>query len=342
MPRQLLRAFCLFTMSLGAANLAAQSPQEQLQFDTPATVECFPIEDKDFGDANPDERLLQAHFPISTFVPSTLSEYPLELHYRIESTNHSARIFDYNPKTTLTTNIAGTIVVENTEETTKSLGISLAGEYQRSIRGSASGDAGTRTNQREQFDRLPTLELLTASGTIHRGRGVYFKLKPSSRESSEGTKTFLLVVCVPTTWRGDLFRINCEALAIPADSLNPLAKTKTHRRTQFFVAAHLSGDPEAKRTAKIYTNAEEYLRQIAVRQQLAIQNKRFPTAVHRIGAAIDIFEPKLPATWLESILNHQPPIVQLEELPRDVANTAEEFIAARNRLHALSGKPYKE
>jgi len=329
-------------MSLNATNLAAQPSQKQLEFDTPATVECIPIEDEAFGGANPDERLIKAHFPISTFVPSTLSEYPLELHYRIESTNHSARIFDYEPKTTLTTNIAGTIVVENTEETTKSLGISLAGEYQRTLRGSASGDTGTRTNQREQFDRLPTLELLTASGTIHRGHGVYFKLKPSSRESSEGTKTFFVVVRVPTTWRGDLFRVDCEALAIPAESLNPLAKTKTHRRTHFFVAAHLSGDPEAKRTAKIYTDAEESLRQIAVRQQLAIQNKRFPTAVHRIGAAIDIFEPKLAATWLESLLDHQPPTVQLEELPRDVATTAEEFIAARNRLHALSHKPCKQ
>jgi hypothetical protein len=190
-----------------------------------------------------------------------------------------------------------------------------------------------RDNQqrKSEFQLVPPKEVVAASGTIQRGRGVYFKLKPSPNETIEGAKEFLIVVRVPITWRGDLARLRCEA---GGESLSVLSfeQSQSLAERDFLLGLHLEGDEEAKHTAERFVASEQWLRRVA-REQKG-RHYASPKLLQKIGLAPS----PVPAHWLNDWLYGPAKKEVADRLPEPLRKAALQYAAARSELHRLSGK----
>jgi hypothetical protein len=202
--------------------------------------------------------------------------------------------------------------------------------------------ARTKTNgERIQYERLPPLELLSASGTMHRGAAAYFKLKPSPRTSLEGSKDFVLILRVPAAWRGDFVRLQCDAIGYDRGVVRHLDESKHVGRGEFYVALYAEGDLQAKQAATQVVDCERYFREMVAASQQAIQNKRFPTPVHKLGSFLSVSQPQIPDEWFQNILRN-PAEDELQRyarhLPAGVRQSAEQYRLAKNKLQQLNGR----
>ncbi|MCA9268794.1 MAG: hypothetical protein KDA41_10005, partial [Planctomycetales bacterium] len=197
-------------MLVGAAAARADAPH--VAFDVAPTVACRDVTPPEFAELHPDERLIEAPLAISSLLENGQESDLVEFLYVVDSPSQSMRVEDYLPKTTLATDVVGSIGVERHKDDSRTLGLNVAGDVSNHLKATATGNATHSRAEKTVYERMPPLELLSASGTMQRGAAAYFKLKPSPRTSLEGAKEFLLVLRVPATWRGDFIRVQCDAL----------------------------------------------------------------------------------------------------------------------------------
>ncbi|MGO8899744.1 MAG: hypothetical protein ACLQU5_15550 [Isosphaeraceae bacterium] len=131
------------------------------------------------------------------------------------------------PKTGLTTDIAGNILV--VETTTKGVEAKVTSPVQyRSVSALEAEISGEyRTKSSVTYEKLPPKELLRTAGTAEHGHTVFFQLVPSNQHTLKGMKEFCLLLRVPFYWRGDLVEIDCRA--------------RTYDRGIFFTSEELAG-----------------------------------------------------------------------------------------------------
>ena len=98
-----------------------------VQFDVRSVVECRDVTTAEFAATNPDERLVEARFQVSTLIQHGNADDLIQYLYRIESRQGTAQVVDYQPKTTLATDIIGNLGIENKREDAKSLGVTVSG-----------------------------------------------------------------------------------------------------------------------------------------------------------------------------------------------------------------------
>jgi hypothetical protein len=192
---------------------------------------------------------------------------------RLESSNPRFQVEDYSPQTTLHSAIQGKITRENKAESDASAQIHLSGRYDRLLGGDATIGGGKREATIEKYETLPEMEIVSASGTIGRGRGVYFRFKPSGQTALEGSKPLTLTFRVPADWRADTVRVDCTALANESKLASSFgAGHKVVAKQVFSVALFQAGDDEAHAAAYQFIRAEE---------QLGYQIKAHPTAIEK-------------------------------------------------------------
>ena len=109
---------------------------------------------------------------------------------RCQPRDNEVWIADYAPRTETASELASPIQVKQTEEESNSLGLSLDAAYGHVAHGNAGTDHTQKNINTVQFDRMALEQTVTASGTINRGRGVYFKLRWTAQQILEGEKTF--------------------------------------------------------------------------------------------------------------------------------------------------------
>ena len=322
----------------GPASALADAPR--VHFDVAPTVGCRDVTPPSFSQINPDERLVEARFQISALMRAGDEKDLVEFLYVIESPQRTMMVEDYLPKTTLSTDVVGSVGVDRRDEFTRSTGVQLEGDFSDYLKGDLSR-AKTKTNgERVQYERLPELELLSASGTMNRSAAAYFKLKPSPRTSLEGAKEFVLILRVPASWRGDYVRLQCDALGRERGVVRHLDETKHVGRGEFHVALYAEGDIQAKQAAQAVVDSERAFRAIVAANHKAISNKRYSNPVHKLGSFFSVVEPKLPDAWFQNILRN-PAENELaryaRHLPDNVRQSAEQYQNAKNKLHKLNG-----
>ena len=118
---------------------------------------------------------------------------------------------DYLPKTQLSSDVVGKVAVDAKKGGSANIGGSLSARYDGIGAGSLNAGANKSSESHVRYELLPPLELLAASGTILRGYGAYFKLRPSKQTSLEGAKEFVCVLRVPAAWQAGTVTIRCEA-----------------------------------------------------------------------------------------------------------------------------------
>jgi hypothetical protein len=233
---------------LAAPALAAEPPR--VQFDMPFAVACRDVTPPDYSAAHPGRKLVEARLPISALLVSGQEKDLTQFLIRVESPLRTLVVVDYLPKTLSQERLAGPITRQQSTEKTVALGINLSGKYELLSLPGPSAGIGQKKTSSVKYDLLPPLEVVTASGTLDRGRAVFFKLKASPRHLLEGAREYAVVLEVPTHWRLDTLRIRCQADGIRRSVVSSFDEPLICGQRDFLVSLYQSGDEEARRSAE--------------------------------------------------------------------------------------------
>ncbi len=316
----------------------ADASPPRVSFDIDPLVACRDVTPPEFAEANPDERLVQADFPVSSLIRNGGEGDLIQYLYRVESPEETIRIVDYSPKTTLTSDIAGNVSIEKKKEKTNHVGMALTGPIDWPIRATGSGDVGSKSHNVERYELLPQKFAAAASGTVRRGYGVYFKLKPSRSTTLEGSKQFTLVFRVPKEWRGDYVHLSCTAIGFRRGVVAPLDERTVCGARRFVIALYADGDTSAKSAAERLARAETGLLKTVSENRREIEKRFYPTFVHKVGAMLEVIEPPIPDDWAQRLIygSQRLGIDRIaDRLPKDVREAVDEYAVAKRELFQM-------
>jgi hypothetical protein len=319
-------------------SIASSRPlQAQVVFDVNSFVPARSADSVGMMARMPQSRFVEVQLETSALFQPAWADLIQEITVRVVSRHDDVRVADYFPRTEMQSDIFGPMQVAVDAEHVREGGLQGAGGYPGI--GSASGYAYQMESgqQSVHFARKPALELVTASGTLQRQRGVYFKQRHSTQTTLEGSRTFRMVFEVPDTWRADLLDVTMEAIGYE----HPKSRRSMVLSSQrFVVAAYQERDEVAARAAANYRKQHSNLLMTVDSHAWEIQHRSFPTPFHKLGAKLDIYEPELPSGWLEAIL-YQPgvpyPTYKLSVLPVDVRVAIMNYLDQKVRIESLSG-----
>jgi hypothetical protein len=249
----------LTSLSFSGAVYAAAP---RVDFDTSYTAECRDVTPCAFAAAHPDLMVVETTFRISTRLLSGREADLEELLIEITSPDQRLSVVDFVPRTELDTDIAGEIEVVETNDHTKSTNTGLGGtvgiEYglvKAQATPSAGGGKTDHAGTKKSYKQIPPKQLLLASGTIDRGQGVFFKLKPSTNASLEGMREFACLFLVPRDLTGQWVQIACQARASKKSYFS--IKPPHCGEGLFHVGLFLEGDSLGRAAAEETTRAQD-------------------------------------------------------------------------------------
>jgi hypothetical protein len=104
---------------------------------------------------------------------------------------------------------------------------------------------------------------------------------------------------------------------------------------------YAEGDDAAKAAAERFVRAEAEVRRIAARQRGEIAKRSYPTLAHRVGALLEVVDPRIPDQWLEQLI-YGPVGTKAGELarrlPQQVREAVDEYLDAKQQLRRLNGR----
>jgi hypothetical protein len=288
-------------------------------FDAPSSVAVHSIKANGRTGADVNGKLIAIRLQISTLLaqPADVEEIVVTL----EPSSSTFKVLDFLPQTTLDSRYDGPLTFKTTDDQQIGLSLDTSGLYKGLSAAVLNTKLGEAHQQLTEFKLQPPKDVVAASGTIQRGQGVYFKLRPSAQETLEGAKEFLVISQVHEGWRGDLLRVRCVAKGRPAI------------RRDFLVAMYLVSDAEAHGRAEQFSAAERELRLVAGAQRKQMARDAAPKLLQRIGVTHPALSPQWFSDWLYG--EFKPEVA--ERLPKEVRTAALRYSAAREELHALSG-----
>lgn len=334
---KVLIAITLF--AIPASLTQAGSPQ--VAFDVAAIVECRDVTTPEFAKLHRNERLIEARLQISALVSGAPANKLTEFFYRIDSPERSMQVVDYLPRTTLASDFASNVGIEEKKEQSTAVGLNAAGPYGPLTATNANLSASDKNANCLKYELLPPLETVAASGTLDRGNGVYFKLRPTPRNSVEGAKEIIVVLRTPSTWRADYVTVRCQALGQPSHVPFSSRETQICGQGSFVVALYLASDEDAQAAARDFILAESELRQVAGAERDEVERRAAPTPVHELAVQLAVKQPRIPADWLEQLLvgPQRDAVRFLGYLPAPVRESAMDYSAARRKLRAVNEPP---
>jgi len=173
-------------------------------FDVPLTSECREVTPKGFREAY-QRQVIEAVFRVSPQLLTGDEKDLKRLHYEI-STDQQMPVVSYLPSSQVATDVEGTVAIQSSshhgELSFRYLILPTTGD------GDVKGDL---ESSHAEYRRLAPKQVLLAAGTIDRGFGVYFDLKPSSQDTLQKQREFACLFEVPATWRADYVTIRCSA-----------------------------------------------------------------------------------------------------------------------------------
>lgn len=326
----------LFVLANFAAPALAELPR--VVFDMPYAVSCRDVTPPEFAAANPGDKLIEVKLGISSLLQAGKEQDLAQYFIRLETPQRTMEVIDFLPKSARESLHGGNTVVTKNSETTLSLGINITGHYQAVTGTAVTPGVSQKNGTSVKYELLPPLETVTASGTILRGRGVYFKLKSSERNLLEGERDFAVIVRVPSGWRGDYLHVRCEAEGIARGLVSSLDQRQLCGQRDFLIALYLEGDAEARRAAEALSQAEVHLRNVAHVKNKEIQQRAAPSLSMQLGLSSGPSPSVIPTDWQARLLFGHPSRASIpKKLPREVVQAAQEFRRSQQSLSQLSG-----
>lgn len=238
----------------GIASNDGRASDNKVIFDIPSKIECRDVTPEKCAKAHPTMKVIEARFRISAgFVEGDESSIE-DFIYLISSPGLRLKVLDFLPNTTLESTAAGDRieVTDNTESTDV-----VSGEARVSyalISLNASKTSASRKQESNRYERVAPKNLVLASGTVNRGYGVFYKLRPSSGVSLEGDREFVVLCIVPKNWRGDWCSVTCSARSRKKSSGS--ARSVQSGIGQAHVGLFLSGCQDASELADDLTRIQ--------------------------------------------------------------------------------------
>ncbi|GAA4425723.1 hypothetical protein [Bremerella cremea] len=323
-----LMAFSLITTT--STPSWAASP---VQFDVGYLTAARDVTSPEFKHARPGYRLLQMDVLISTMVDSRISEDLVETTFFIEPHNPRIQIEDFSPQTTLQSPYAGNISTENRTELELNGKVSAKDAITPTLGGDASVGVTRKHSSVEKVDVLPELKLVAASGTIHRGRGVFFRFNRSKQTSLEGTTALGIVVAVPENWSADTMTVRCRAkIRQPVVPGGP-TKEVDLPEIRYTVATYQSGDRYASQVADRYIQEEARWQSIQREYADEIRNRRHDSPLDYLTS---IVRPDRASGSIAERMQRSPEKAS-RELPSAVVDAYYRYQEAKSLLDSCNG-----
>jgi hypothetical protein len=338
----------LATVFVAAASTAINAAQPawtnapQVYFDAAAIVPCRDATTPEFARQNPSERLVAAAFEVSSLIRSGSEQQLLQYFYTVLSPEPVLHIVDYAPKTTLASDLAGNVTIEHrTEDSNRAL-LAVSAPSAWPIKVNGNGELGSKTQDLVKYELTRPMIAVAASGTLQRGGGVYFKLKPSRSASLEGAKEFSLVFRVPQAWRGGYVHLTCKALGVERGLVPALSETVACGEQRFLIALYADGDTAARSAAERLVRAQTELLKTAAANRAQVEKQPSGSLLKRFTSLLENDPERVPADWPERLVFGAPPEARAtlaRRLPDSVRHALTEFAVAKRQLHGLGAGP---
>jgi hypothetical protein len=198
--------FLLVAAFLGAAVAGAETPV--VVFDLPLTVECRDVTPQRY-EASYRRKIFEAVVKISPQLLAGEEKDLKKLHYEI-STAQQMPVVSFAPSSQVTSDVAGGTIAIQTDDHHGQLLVHY-------LVTPAAGDGkltADLNSSHAQYMLLAPKQILVASGTIERGCGVYYDLKPSTQDTLQKQREFACLFDVPATWRANCIMVRCKALGV--------------------------------------------------------------------------------------------------------------------------------
>ncbi len=303
--------------------LQAASP---VYFDVSNAVSCQDVTPEHFAAEYPGEKLVQASLQVSTLFQLGQDSQVAACLYQFYAPEQRLIVQDYLPTTTLVSDIVGHVNVQEATESSHSLQASLHGQ-QANVISADLGLGGQRGQSSSvRYEMLPPHEMLSAAGTIGRGTGVYFKLKPTARQPLEGSRDFVLMLRVPTSWRADYLRATFQAKTAGGTICG---------QSNYLVPLYVQGDVTAKSLALRLHASERQLIALSQKHHKAIRRASLPSLAHELS----LLQRQVPADWLSSVLIESArggPEPFEEALPPAIQQAITDYRTAKQNVAFLS------
>ncbi len=242
-------------------------------------------------------KLVRVRIPVSTFLSPEFTGQVSEYVVEIDSPQQSMRVVDFWPKQELYSDVQGTVSVDNKYHKDSHFAFNVSGGYEPFVRGNANGEFNERIDSHQQYQRKPPMQLLTSAGSVRRGFGVFYKFRPGPVPQLEGQREVAILFEVPNQWRADLLQVSMHAVGQEGSG-----RPQTLGVNRLWMTLHQEGDQAAAAQAQRYVTQERALRTLAAASQKQIEEKALPTIWHKMGAALEVVEPKIPADYMTQIL----------------------------------------
>ncbi|MCM2372515.1 hypothetical protein [Aporhodopirellula aestuarii] len=332
---------------------ARGADQHVISFDLPPTAVAVPV-----ASQRPDDLIVRSGgepvevtLRLSSLVSGSAFPQIDRWMIRCVPRQTSWQVMNYSPRTETASEYSGTIQVKTCDEESESFGASVDLTQGSLATANVEGGKGSKQTESLQYERHAPLHAVTASGTIERGRGVYYKLRWTSTQVLEGEKEFKITFDVPAGFRAGLLDVSVVAIGRPAkkssvsdafsqipvigedrDSMRPLGEGR------FVVAVHAEGDPVAWNAAREFAEAEATLRNEARKVRATSPARSLSTLLRHVAAKLDADSVDLHSDWAERLIfNKADPYVDpiIRKLPADVRVVALEYCDARRSLETL-------
>ncbi|RCS49144.1 hypothetical protein DTL42_11410 [Bremerella cremea] len=330
MVRTVRQLIAIGFLATSPALLWAGSP---VQFDVGYLTPAHDITTPEFQLQRPGYRLMQLDVMISTMVDSRISKDLTETTFLIEPHNPNIQIEDFSPQTTLQSPYAGNISQEKRVEYNVDGKLIANQTLTPNLGGNGSLGISRKQSSVEKVDVIPEMKLVSASGTIHRGRGVYFRFNRTPQTSLEGTTTLGVILAVPEGWSADTMTVRCRAkMRQPIVPGGP-SKENELPESRYMVALYLAGDRHAANTAGHYVREEANWQEVRRKYDAQIQHRRIDSPLDYLTS---IVHPSQQHTNVEKWLRTSPEKAA-RELPPPVVDAYYRLQEARANLDRCNG-----
>ncbi|MFN4905908.1 MAG: hypothetical protein ACK5EO_15795 [Planctomycetota bacterium] len=284
----------------------------------------------------PNSRLVSLELDVSTLFQPGAEQAVKEIMVQAVCRRDDVVVVDYWPRTELQSDIDGPVQVLQERDQARDGNLQGFGGYPGIGSVSGAWNQSDYQSQSVQFLQRPARELTVAAGTTNRQRGVYFKMRPNSQTTIEGSRKLGVLLSVPENWRADLMDVTVQAAGLEPPHYR---KEGVLARQSFVVAVYQENDSVASAAAAEYVKHQANLIRCVKLFSKTIEQRSFPTPFHKIGAKLDLYEPEIPDNWLDAIV-YKPGMfhhTRLSALPVDVRVAIMNFQDQKLRIETLSG-----
>ncbi len=331
------RRWALATVAVLVAT-ASRAEVPLVVFDVPLTAECRDVTPKGFREAYKRE-VIEAVFKISPQLLAGQEKDLKRLHYEI-STEQQMPVVSYLPSSQVATDVVdGTIAIQNSSRHGE-----LSFRY-LILPTTGNGDVkGDLESSHAQYGLLAPKQVLLAAGTIDRGYGVYFDLKPSTQDTLQKQREFACLFDVPMTWRADYVTIRCNANGTKRGFGGLVDSNVACGSGLLCVGLYKQDDGEARAFADSLARKQQmYFNRLS--QQTRTKSTKSAglseslSTLERMVSGGSVMKAKHPETTaIGAAVNSKIEDGDATELPQDAASTGDDVKAAKEELRKMNGK----